>query len=83
MHWVVVLDQNQFIMEARKVIGVVCAIYAVLMAISIVVGFLHPFSQSNFVMKQVGGVVGLVVSGTVSWYMLKEEKVIPLDPSEE
>ena len=66
-------------MEARKVIGVISAIYAVLMAISIVVGFIHPASQSNIVMKQIGGVVGLVVSATVSWYMLKEEKIVPLD----
>ncbi len=66
-------------METRKVIGVVCAIYAVLMAISIVVGFSHPFSRRDFMMKQVGGIVGLVVSATVSWYMLKEEKVVPLD----
>jgi len=66
-------------MESRKVIGVICAIYAALMAISIVVGFVNPFGRSNFVMKQVGGVVGLVVSATVAWYMLKEEKVVPLD----
>jgi succinate-acetate transporter protein len=68
-------------MEARKVIGVICAIYAVLMAISIIVGFVNPYGRTNFVMKQVGGVVGLVVSSTVAWYMLKEEKVVPLDPS--
>jgi len=79
----VILHKNQIIMEARKVIGVICAIYAVLMAISLIVGFVNPFGQTNFVMKQVGGVVGLIVSGTVSWYMLKEEKVIPLDPTEE
>ena len=66
-------------MESRKVIGVICAIYAVLMAISIVVGFMNPFGRTNFVMKQVGGAVGLIVSAVVAWYMLKEEKVVPLE----
>jgi hypothetical protein len=69
-------------MEARKVIGVICAIYAVLMAISIVVGFINPFGRTNFVMKQVGGAIGLVVSSAVAWYMLKEEKVVPLQSKE-
>lgn len=67
------------IMETRKIIGVICAIYAVLMAISLVLGFINPYGRTNFVMKQIGGIVGLVVSGTVAWYMLKEEKVVPLD----
>lgn len=66
-------------MEARKIIGVISAIYAVLMAISIVVGFINPMGRTNFVMKQIGGAIGLVVSATVAWYMLKEEKVVPLD----
>ena len=66
-------------MEARKVIGVVCSIYAVLMAISIVVGFINPYGRTNFVMKQVGGAVGLIVSSTISWYMLRDEKVVPLE----
>lgn len=66
-------------MESRKVIGIVCAIYAVLMAISIVVGFMNPYGRTNFVMKQVGGAIGLIVSSAVAWYMLKEEKVVSLD----
>jgi ABC-type cobalamin transport system permease subunit len=66
-------------MEARKVIGIVCAIYAVLMAISVVVGFIRPHGQTNFMLKQIGGAVGLIVSASVAWYMLKEDKVVPLD----
>jgi|GEM_PF-2310724 hypothetical protein len=68
-------------MEARKVIGIVCAVYAVLMAISIVIGFINPFGRGSLVMRQVGGVVGLVVSAGTSWYMLRDEKVVPLDES--
>ena len=70
-------------MEARKVIGVICAIYAVLMAISIVIGFINPFGRANFVMRQIGGVVGLVVSGGTAWYMLRDEKVVPVDDSQQ
>ena len=66
-------------MEARKIIGVICAIYAVLMAISIIVGFINPYGRTNFVMKQVGGAIGLLVSATVAWYMLKSERVVPLE----
>jgi hypothetical protein len=68
-------------MEARKVIGIICAFYAVLMAISVLLGFVNPYSTSNMILKQIGGILCVVVSATVSWYMLKEEKVVPLDDS--
>jgi succinate-acetate transporter protein len=66
-------------MEARKVIGIICAIYAVLMTIIVLLGFLRP--TDNLLLKQIGGILGVIVSATVSWYMLKEEKVVPLDDS--
>jgi hypothetical protein len=72
-------SQTKRAMEARKVIGIICAIYAVLMAISVILGFVSPTSTNNLVFKQVSGVIGILVSATVSWYMLKEEKVVPLD----
>lgn len=66
-------------MESRKVIGIICAVYAVLMAISIVIGFINPYGRGSLVMRQTGGFIGLVVSGVTSWYMLRDEKVVPMD----
>jgi len=68
-------------MQARKVIGIICTVYAVLMAISIVIGFINPFGRGNFIMRQVGGIVGIMVSAGTAWYMFREEKVVPLDGS--
>ena len=70
-------------MEARKIIGIVCAIYAVLMAVSIVIGFVNPFGRANFAMRQIGGAIGLIISAGTSWYMLRDEKVMPLEESKQ